>query len=404
MVTVVVGLQWGDEGKGKVVDLLAKRAEVVARCQGGSNADHTVVIDSKRFVFRHIPSACLRPNLICIIGNGCCIDLDVLILEIEGLRKSGVDLKGRLFISSEAHVIMPYHKKIDTIYHQSMGTTGRGVGPCNESKYGRRGIKMRDLLSSTSFKKRLSLNPPVSEEEIQIYLKIGRRLKNYIKDTAMLLNNFIDKGKKVLIEGAQGGLLDIDLGTYPYCTSSNTTAGAACTGLGIAPTKINSIIGVIKAYSTRLGLGLFPTEIFGSVSEEIRIRGNEYFSSIPGQRRRIGWFDVPLVKYMVKINNVDKLALTKLDVLDTLDKIKICIAYKDKKGKLYDIVSPTEASRLSPIFEEIKGWQQSIRGIKIYKNLPQNARRYIEKISTLLEREIFLISTGPRRDDTIILQ
>ncbi len=403
MVTVVIGLQWGDEGKGKIVDFLAKKADVVVRCQGGPNADHTVVVNSSKFVFRHIPAGCLHSHTLCVIGDGCYIDPEVLNMEINGLKKSGFDFKCRLFISKNAHLIMPYHKKIDRVYHRTKATTAWGVGPCAESKYGRRGITMRDIISASEFRKKLSLNPAISEIDFQRYLRIGKEINKYLSDTTELLNHLIDDRKKIIIESAQGALLDVAYGTYPFVTSSHTTVGGVCIGSGIAPTKINRVIGVIKAYPTRLGYGPFPTEITNNVSEKIRMRGNEYLSTMKGKRRRIGWFDAPLLKYMMKINDVSELALTKLDVFDRLERLKICLAYKDSKGGLHHSVSAASTGYFTPVYEELKGWKKPLRGIRSSKNFPPNAARYINKISQLLGKKISLVSTGPERNDIVRL-
>lgn len=410
MVTIVVGTQWGDEGKGKIIDILASNADVVARFQGGANAGHTIKRKDKTFVFHQIPSGALSPTAILIIGNGCCIDPETLVTEIEELNKEGIDVKGRLFISENAHVVMPAHKEIDA-KDSYIGTTKRGIGPCYEAKYGRRGIRMHNLLDKKGL-----INPRLPERSggqetptMDKLLSSGEMLRPYIRDTSIFLNSLIDENKNVLIEGAQGGLLDIDYGTYPFCTSSNTIAGGACTGLGIGPTRIDSVIGVAKAYTSRVGEGPFPIEFPLSLENKIREIGGE-FGATTGRPRKVGWFDASLVSYIVKINNIDKLAITKLDVLDTLPAIKICKGYKYKGKERYGPFSPSyllsdvdcEAqAKPEPVYEELPGWCETTTKIRKYKDLPLNARRYIERIAELVGAKVFLVSIGPGREETI---
>ncbi len=408
MVTIVVGTQWGDEGKGKIIDILASNADVVARFQGGANAGHTIKRKDKTFIFHQIPSGALSPTAILIIGNGCCIDPETLVTEIEELNKDGIDVKGRFFISENAHVVMPVHKEIDA-KDSYIGTTKRGIGPCYEAKYGRRGIRMQEILVGDLSRGRLSRSGDLShklkrrgeEKYLDEMLSYGEILRPYIMDTAIFLNNLIDENKNVLIEGAQGGLLDIDYGTYPFCTSSNTIAGGACTGLGIGPTRIDSVIGVAKAYTSRVGEGPFPIEFSSSLENKIREIGGE-FGATTGRPRKVGWFDASLVSYIVKINNIDKLAITKLDVLDTLPGIKICKGYKYKGKERYGPFSPSYLlSDVEPVYEELPGWCETTTKIRKYKNLPLNARRYIERIAELVKTKILLVSVGPGREETI---
>ncbi|MEK6693426.1 MAG: adenylosuccinate synthase [Nitrospirota bacterium] len=419
---IVVGAQWGDEGKGKIIDILSKYADVVARYQGGHNAGHTVVVNEEEFILHLIPSGILHREKICIIGNGVVIDPEALIEEIEGLENRGVAIKDNLFISKNSHLIMPYHRILDRESERSkgvksIGTTGRGIGPAYVDKMARIGIRMLDLLEPQIFREKLEANLSHInnllhtiyktdrldiEEIISKYMGYVERIGIYITDVSMLINKFMKDGKSILFEGAQGTLLDVDHGTYPYVTSSNATAGGACTGLGIGPTKIDGVLGVSKAYTTRVGGGPFPTELKDETGESLRTKGREY-GATTGRPRRCGWLDTVLVRYSVRINGFNGIALTKLDILDEYPEIKICIGYK-YKGKIYDEM-PHEHSVLwgcEPVYEKIEGWQESTIGIKAYKDLPAKAQAYIKRVEYLVGVSIDIISTSQKRDDTII--
>lgn len=419
---VVVGTQWGDEGKGKIIDLLTEDADVVARYQGGHNAGHTVVVDNEEFILHLIPSGILHPGKICMIGNGVVIDPEALIEEIEGLRARGVVIEDNLFISKNAHIIMPYHRVIDRESERfkgakGIGTTGRGIGPAYVDKMARVGIRIVDLLDPEVFREKLEVNLSNMnnllhtiykaekfdfEEVYSKYMVYAERIGRYIADVSILANRYIAQGKNILFEGAQGTLLDVDHGTYPYVTSSNAMAGGVCTGIGIGPTKINGVLGVSKAYTTRVGGGPFPTELKDDLGEDLRAKGREY-GATTGRPRRCGWFDSLGVRYSARINGLNGLALTKLDILDVYSKIKICVGYK-YKGKTYEEM-PQESSVLwgcEPIYEEMDGWQQSTIGIKDFEDLPKRAKAYIARIEELIGVKVDLISTSQRRDDIII--
>jgi adenylosuccinate synthase len=421
---VIVGTQWGDEGKGKIVDFLTEKAAVVARYQGGHNAGHTVVINNEKYILHLIPSGILHKGKKCIIGNGVVIAPDALISEIDGLKERGIDTDGNLLISKNAHVIMPYHTAIEKENenkkgNKKIGTTGRGIGPSYTDKVARHGIRMMDLLTPDVFKEKLSANlttinfllenfyktAPLKADTIyDEYMKYAERLSRYIADTDVIINNKIDSGDNILFEGAQGTLLDIDHGTYPFVTSSNTIAGGACTGLGVGPTKINRVLGIAKAYTTRVGEGPFPTELKDEIGESIRQKGGE-FGATTGRPRRCGWLDILILKHAVRINGLTGIALTKMDILDGMDKLKICVGYK-YNGKLYDEF-PKETEVLEncePVYEEVEGWKESTLGIKELDNLPANAKKYIKKIEEMLKTEVQIISTGQKRDEIIVLK
>ncbi len=420
---VIVGTQFGDEGKGKFIDLLAKRADYVARYQGGANAGHTVVIDKEEFIFHLIPSGILRKRKKCIIGNGLVVDPQTLLEEIENLKERGIDVEGRLFISENAHIVMPYHKLLDRVSEiarkgKRIGTTGRGIGPCYTDKVARTGIRVADLIDEESFKEKLRKNLDEKNQLLKkIYHQKGlpykkvlaeyssyrRKIKKYVTNTSVLINQAIDEGKSVLFEGAQGTFLDIDWGTYPYVTSSSPVAGGALTGLGVGPTKIDRVIGVAKAYTTRVGGGPLPTELPKRLGERIRERGKEY-GATTGRPRRCGWLDLVLLRSAIQINGLDSLILAKLDVLDELGEIKICTHYRCR-GKRIDYF-PNSLKVLSECksqYEVLKGWREPISGIKNYRRLPVNAKKYVERIKKLLGIKIALVSVGPQRDQTIIL-
>ncbi|MBI5198789.1 MAG: adenylosuccinate synthase [Nitrospirae bacterium] len=416
---VVVGAQWGDEGKGKIIDILAKDAGVVARYQGGHNAGHTVVVNDEEYILHLIPSGIIHPGKICMIGNGVVIDPEALIGEIEGLKSRGIAIDNNLFISKNSHLIMPYHSIIDkeSERSKSIGTTGRGIGPAYVDKVARTGIRMSDLLDSHLFREKLELNlsnmnyllynvyksEQLDLEEIYSkYMGYAQKIGKYITDVSILINKYIEENMNILFEGAQGTLLDVDHGTYPYVTSSNAIAGGACTGLGIGPTKIDGVLGVSKAYTTRVGSGPFPTELKDKLGNDLRSKGREY-GATTGRPRRCGWLDVVVVRYSVIINGMSGIALTKLDILDEYPKIKICVGYK-YKGNIYNEM-PHESSVLwncEPVYEEIEGWQESTVGIKRFDSLPKKAKVYIRRVEDLVGVKIDIISTSQRRDDTII--
>ena len=377
-VTVLVGSQWGDEGKGKIVDLLSDRYQIVARYQGGANAGHTVEIDNKKYILHLIPSGILRKDVICVIGNGVVIDPSALLDEIKLLAENGIDVSDRLFISHNAHLIMPYHKLLDRIGESGdnkIGTTGRGIGPCYIDKFDRKGIKIVDLLNKKILEEKIRQNLKEKnnilhkvydhegldvEEIVKEYLEFDVAIDKYVKDVPVFLNSEIEKGKSVLLEGAQGALLDVDFGTYPFVTSSSPTSGGACTGTGIPPTKIDSVIGIVKAYTTRVGNGPFPTELLDDDGEKLRKIGME-FGATTGRPRRCGWFDAFLVNYSALINGITSAAITKLDVLSSFDEIKVCIGY-ELNGKMLKSF-PTDVDRLSrikPINEVLPGWKKDI--------------------------------------------
>lgn len=420
-VTIVVGAQWGDEGKGKIVDLLSGESDIVARYQGGANAGHTINLKGKRFIFHHIPSGILSPNTICVIGNGVVIDPYGLLDEIKLLKKEGIDVSGRLFISHKAHLIMPYHKMLDKVSEddqgeKKIGTTLRGIGPAYVDKYSRIGIRIVDLLDRDTFREKLRKNikeknrllkniyhaEELDEEKIiNEYVEFDKKIDGFVKDTSVFLNNAIRQGRKLLIEGAQGTLLDIDHGTYPYVTSSNPVSGGACTGLGIGPTKITSVLGVLKAYTTRVGYGPFPTEFTGKFADEFRELGNEY-GSTTGRPRRCGWFDAVVANYSVRVNGIDNIAITKLDVLDTLDEIKVCIAYQHNDKKIVNFPSDQKILQsCEPVYETFPGWKQIIKNIKKFEDLPENAKKYLKAISDLIGTKIGIVSVGSERDESI---
>jgi adenylosuccinate synthase len=421
---IIIGTQWGDEGKGKIVDILARDADVVVRFQGGSNAGHTVVNDSDTFVFHLIPSGILYRGKLCVIGNGVIVDPGSLIEEMDRLQAKGVKIGKNFVISQRAHLILPYHKAIEKASEQSkgsrrIGTTGRGIGPSYADKMARIGIRVGDLLNPPLFRRKLEENLAEMncflerlyqvggfelEKVFQQYMGYAERLKGYIGDAALLLNQAVDRGKDVLFEGAQGTHLDVDFGTYPYVTSSSAAAGGACTGTGVGPTKIDSVMGVAKAYTTRVGSGPFPTELNDQVGGGLQERGKE-FGATTGRPRRCGWFDGVVVRYATRVNGLDSLAVTKLDVLDGCKELKLCTGYKHG-GRLYrempaDIQVLTECE---PVYETLPGWSTATTGITAYKALPREAKRYLDRVEELAGCRIDIISTGSKRRDTIILR
>ena len=419
---VVIGAQWGDEGKGKLIDILSEGVDITVRYQGGNNAGHTVIVGNKEYVFHLVPSAILRPQKICVIGNGVVVDPQALLEEIDGLKKRGLPIKGaQLKISANAHVVMPYHRVMDQLREgkrlNKIGTTGRGIGPCYSDKVGRMGIRVIDLLNPKVLKAKLADNLNEKNdifvkvygfknydfsEIYKEYLNFGRRLKPYICDTALFLNQAIKSKKKILFEGAQGTFLDIDFGTYPFVTSSNATAGGVCPGTGVPPTKIGQVVAALKAYTTRVGEGPFPTEFDKTMDERIRAKGHE-FGATTGRPRRCGWFDAVIARYAVTINGATQLAIMKLDVLDGLEEIAIATAYK-YKGKVYKDYSHDldVLAHAKPVYEKWPGWKSSTREVRQYPQLPLAARRYIERLEKLLDVPIKYISVGSKRDEIIV--
>jgi adenylosuccinate synthase len=421
-VTVLVGTQWGDEGKGKIVDILSEKHKIVARYQGGANAGHTVIIGDKKYILHLIPSGILREDVTCVIGNGVVIDPTALLEEINLLEKNGISVEGRLFISHNAHLIMPYHKLLDSISESGVskiGTTGRGIGPCYIDKFARKGIRIVDLLDRTELEKKIRLNlkeknellKKVYEHEgldvdaiVKEYLEFDQTIDKYIKDIPSFLNNAIEEGKSILLEGAQGTLLDVDHGTYPFVTSSNPTSGGACTGTGIPPTKINSVLGIVKAYTTRVGNGPFPTELTNEDGEKLRKIGDE-FGATTGRPRRCGWYDAFLVAYSQLINGVTSVAITKLDVLGGFEKIKVCIGYEINGKRIkYFPTSVEQLSAVKPVYEELDGWNEDISSCTSYKELPAKTKQYLDFISKHSGINIEIISVGPKRKQTFYVK
>jgi len=422
---VVVGVQWGDEGKGKVVDLLAREADIIVRFQGGSNAGHTLVVGGKKTIVRLIPSGVLHSGKVCVIGNGVVVDPETLVEEIDTLQQQGclTDL-ALLKISETAHLIMPYHKAIDIARERlrgegKIGTTGRGIGPTYEDKMARVGIRFVDLLDDKIFGEKLTHSLQEKNSYLSVILKeqvldyrqifdnyrrFRDRLAPHVTNTSLYLHNEITRGRKVLFEGAQGTMLDIDHGTYPYVTSSNTVAGAVCTGAGIAPQQIHGVIGISKAYTTRVGSGPFPTELFGPEGETIRRKGGE-FGTVTGRPRRCGWFDAVVARTAVRLNGVNSFALTKIDVLSGFSTLRVCTAY-EYKGQRYDEVpaSATALEQLTPIYEELSGWPEQLTDIRSLDALPANTRRYVERIEQLVNVPVKMISVGAGREETILIR
>ncbi len=419
---IVLGAQWGDEGKGKIVDLFSENFDVVARYQGGHNAGHTVQVGDRKFVLKLIPSGVLHPGVRVVIGNGVVIDPQALLDEIEMLEKAGIDVRSSIAISNRSHVIFPFHRMVEKVSEDradriAIGTTSRGIGPCYEDKIGRRGIRMADLLNGDVFGTLYNLlaedkeitarafgiaNDLQTEEIFQRYRQMAERIRPLVCDTAQLLNDAIRSGKRVLFEGAQGTMLDIDHGTYPFVTSSSAAAGGACTGTGVAPTRIDGILGVSKAYITRVGAGPFPSEEFGPQGDAIRKAGNE-FGSVTGRPRRCGWFDAPLLRYTAMVNGFDSLIVTKLDVLDGLASIKVCTAYNVGGQIVTDM--PAENAlmeRIEPVYEELPGWPTPTSGITNYDDLPQQAKDYIAFLEQRTGVEVGCVSTGPERNQTMV--
>jgi len=419
---IVLGAQWGDEGKGKVVDLLAERFDIVARYQGGHNAGHTVFIGEKKFILKLIPSGILRPGITAVIGNGVVVDLAALAEEMAMLEAAGIDVPSQLRISNRAHVIFPFHRLVEKMSEARenripLGTTARGIGPCYEDKIGRRGIRIADLYDPASFRElydtlaedkntlaeTFHLEGPIDYAAIRCQTEaLATKIRPLVCDTSALLRDAMADGKRVLFEGAQGTMLDIDHGTYPFVTSSSAAAGGACTGLGVPPTRIQGVIGVSKAYITRVGTGPFPSESKDAAGDLLRREGNEY-GSVTGRPRRCGWFDAPLLRYTAMVNGFDSLFITKLDVLDQLAKIPVCVGYWLDGKEVEDMPATyRQLQGVEPLYEKLPGWQTSTRGVTRYEDLPEKARAYLKFLEERAGVEIGAISTGPERTETII--
>lgn len=421
---IIVGTQWGDEGKGKIVDLLAEYADIVVRFQGGNNAGHTMVVEGEQFISHLVPSGILQGKQ-CVIGNGMVVDPGVLLEEIDYLSGKGIDASpGKLKISEKAHLIMPYHKQIDKARENAgrtgkIGTTGRGIGPCYEDKASRRGIRFIDLINEDIFaEKVVSIlreknfyltrfygEDPIDPETVISEFKICRnRLAPYVADISVFIDSEIRAGRQVLFEGAQGTHLDIDHGTYPYVTSSNTVSGNACSGAGLGPKKIDGIIGIVKAYTTRVGEGPFPTELFDDVGNAIQKKGAE-FGATTGRKRRCGWIDTVILRNAVRLNSLTALAVTKLDVLGGLESINICTAYEYRGDRIENFPADLAVlGRCRPVYETLPGWKEDISGTRNFAELPENTKQYLKRIEELTETSIDIVSVGPGRDETIMLK
>jgi adenylosuccinate synthase len=424
-VTAVLGTQWGDEGKGKIVDLMAADASVVARYQGGPNAGHTVVVKGEQIILHQIPSGILQDDVRCMLGNGCVIDPLVLFDEIERVKQRGIEVRDRLFISEKAHLIMPYHRAIDEASESragkgAIGTTGRGIGPAYTDKYARTGIRVLDLLDKKHFADKLRANVEDKNCLLRDYYKGGselnvdkivseyetfaERLKPFVADVSLLLYDAIRRKQDVVIEGAQGTLLDVDHGTYPFVTSSNPTAGGASTGLGIGPRHIDKVYGIIKAYTTRVGNGPFPTELDDPLQTQFREWGGE-FGATTGRARRCGWLDLVIAKYAARVNSLDAWVITKLDVLSHLDKIQVCTGYRYRGEKIEHFPSePWKLAEVAPVYETLPGWEEDISDVREYGRLPVNCRDYLDFIVEQTGVPIRMVSVGPDRDATVPLR
>jgi adenylosuccinate synthase len=420
---VIVGTQWGDEGKGKIVDLLAEFADVVVRFQGGNNAGHTMVVDGKQFISHLVPSGILQGKT-CLLGNGMVVDPEVLIKELDNLNSKGIDVgPDKLKISEKAHIIMPYHKHIDLARENmkgntKIGTTGRGIGPCYEDKATRRGIRFVDLLDLKEFEEKVktileeknfylehffsaeTLDPAIITEQYKAY---AHRLSPHIINISIVMNQAIKENKQILFEGAQGTHLDIDHGTYPFVTSSNTVSGNACCGAGIGPKEISGVVGIVKAYTTRVGSGPFPTELFDEIGDKIQKKGAE-FGATTGRKRRCGWIDTVLLRNAARLNGLTGLVITKLDVLDGLEDLKICTGYEYNGTIIRDFPASLKIlDSCKPVYEVLPGWPEDISNIRKLEDLPQNARHYLNRIEELTETPIDIVSVGPGREETIVI-
>ena len=415
----VLGAQWGDEGKGKIVDMLTPHFSAVARYQGGHNAGHTVYVKGKKFVLHLIPSGILHPGVMCVIGNGVVIDPQALFVEIEELARNGIGVDGRILVSEKAHIILPYHRELDVLSEarrgeRKIGTTSRGIGPAYEDKIGRRGIRVCDLLGdrealAEEVRENVSARNRIIKESTLDWKPVfdqvvaaGERMRPWVTDVSLALHRLMADGKNVMFEGAQATLLDIDHGTYPFVTSSNASVGGVCTGLGVAPRAIGGVLGVAKAYTTRVGEGPLPTELSGELADRLRESGQEYGAST-GRPRRCGWFDAVVVRYSARINGIDALALTKLDVLDGLSEVLICSGYKTSGGTLTEFPADLRClSGAEPIYERMPGWSTPTRGVTRFEGLPEEARRYVRRLEEVTGVDCAIISTGSDRTETIL--
>jgi len=424
---VIVGTQWGDEGKGKVVDLYAENADVVVRFQGGNNAGHTLVVKGEQTILHLIPSGILHDNKVCIIGNGVVVDPAVLLGEIDDLRARGLfPPNTRLLVSEKAHIIMPYHRRLDAAREnrrggKKIGTTGRGIGPAYEDKVARCGVRLIDLFDEGVLREKIAANleeknflltryfgeEPVDAEEVFAeYREYGKRLKPFAADTSLALAREVRRGSRILFEGAQGSHLDVDHGTYPFVTSSNTVSANAACGAGIGPAAIHNVIGIVKAYTTRVGGGPFVTELTDAVGDHIQRVGRE-FGATTGRRRRCGWLDMVLVRHAIRVSGINALAITKLDVLTGLERLRICTAYENDQGERFTLAVPSQVEALAacrPVYEEIEGWTEDISRARRLEELPKNCRRYLELIANLADTELALVSVGAGRHETIVLR
>jgi adenylosuccinate synthase len=414
----VLGAQWGDEGKGKIVDLLTPNFSIVARYQGGHNAGHTVYANGRKFVLRLLPSGILHDGIACVIGNGVVVDPQALFAEIDEIAKAGIQIGNRLVISDKAHLILPYHKELDLLSEarrgeRKIGTTSRGIGPAYEDKIARRGVRVGDLANPASLREAIEHNVAARNRIIgdstmdagQVLEELARawqRMKPWVTDVSVFLDRARQDGRAIMYEGAQGTLLDIDHGTYPYVTSSNATIGGVCTGLGVPPRAIDGVLGVAKAYTTRVGEGPLPTELTGEIGNRLRETGQE-FGAVTGRPRRCGWYDAVAVRYAVRVNGLDALALTKLDVLDGMEELQICTSYTCGSAALTEF--PGEIAQLAtcePVYESMPGWREPTKGVRRYTDLPQAAQRYIARLEELTGVPAAVVSTGSAREDTII--
>jgi len=414
----ILGAQWGDEGKGKIVDLVTPHFSIVARYQGGHNAGHTVYVSGKKFILRLIPSGILHPSVTCVIGNGVVVDPKALLAEVDELIAAGVDVGNRIVVSDKAHLILPYHRDLDLLSEarrgeRKIGTTSRGIGPAYEDKIARRGIRVGDLADPDALEQNVRANVEARNRLVQDttmdaadvltdLAKHAERLKPWVRDVSLMLAEAMKRGQDILFEGAQGTLLDIDHGTYPYVTSSNASVWGVCTGLGVPPKSIGAVLGVVKAYTTRVGEGPFPTELTSDMGNLLRDSGNEY-GSVTGRPRRCGWYDAVAARYGVRINGLDALALTKLDVLDSVDTLEICTSYKCGGRTLTEF--PSDLSQLAactPIYESMPGWKTVTKGVRRFEDLPEAARKYIARLEEVSGVRAAIVSTGSERDDTIL--
>jgi adenylosuccinate synthase len=421
---IIVGAQWGDEGKAKIVDFLTEEADLVIRFQGGANAGHTVEVGDQKFIFHLIPAGIMHPGKQCVIGNGVVLDPAQVLNEIDEVRAKGIGMDGRLWIAENAQVVLPYHKVLDQLKEKAagaaaIGTTGRGIGPAYYDKVNRSGIRVADLLEEDGLRQKLIKQVAAHNEVIQKmyggqplsadaifedYRSLGARIRPYVADTVAIVNSALKQGKRLIFEGAQGTVLDVDHGTYPYVTSSNTVAAAACIGSGVGPTAIHQVIGVVKAYTTRVGNGPFPTEETGAIGKELRLIGHEY-GATTGRERRCGWFDAVLVRRAALVNGLTHLAITKMDVMDGFDSIQVCTAYEIDGRRVEHFPSQISAlEKVKPVYETLPGWKAPTVGVTEWKALPDNARKYLQRVAELLEVPIGLISLGPKRHQTIQLE